>query len=203
MLNQGRGRPKLDEAERTRRGAICREWAAEIKKKTGFSANRLADEFGYTNGRGDGRPWRALANGTNTPSPKKFKQMTEKAFRNGWLEFLGYLRYESYWNPVADELGLADLGQHEELWRNGVFGRAVLMMLAHARQSGISYQSFFRDAGEALLRIEKALSEMADEEIMRRARQAARPTVQELLDGPQYPETSLILEGEMFSVADD
>jgi len=198
MQKKQRGRPKLDIAERERRIMICREWANEIKTITGFSANRLADEFNFSNERKDGRAWRALASGTNTPSPIRFRQMTAKAARNRWLKSFGYVRYANYWNPFGEDqssdLGLDQVDDLELGWRQRVFGSTVLMMLAHASQCGIKNQNFFRDASETLRNMEKYLADETEDEIVSRARRISRHTVQELLDGPQYPETSMVLE---------
>ena len=195
-----RGRPRLADAERERRSAISREWAAEIKKNSHLSAKSLARELGYgiskdklISGEYDGRKWRALASGSCSPSPDKFKQMTETALKNGWLDTFGWFRYKSYWAP-NQEPECEPFSEDEQFWYNNTLGRTLLMLLAHARKCGVDKPRFFSGARAELGRVERYLECLADEEIESRARRVAIATTRNLLDGPEYPTTSLELE---------
>lgn len=192
-----RGRPGLADDERERRSAICREWAAEIKKNSRLSAKSLARELGYgvseeklATGDYDGRKWRALASGSCSPSPDKFKQMTETALKKGWLNPFGWLRYKFYWTP-NEEPSREPFGEDQQIWHNGTLGRTLLMLLAHARKCDVDQVRFFSDARAELNRMQSFLSDLGDDEIEQRARRIAVATAQELLDGPEYPTTSL------------
>lgn len=200
MTDGRRGRPRLDDEERDRRRDLCRAWAAEIKRNSGLSAKNLARALGYGSGNddADGRAWRALASGSRAPAPENFRRMTARASRNGWLDRLGYLRYSQYWSQSGEGEASdydSEGGLDEKRWRDGTLCNALLMLMAHARRCGIDQGLFFLDARAALGHMESFISGLSDEEIELRARRVARPTVQGLLDGPEYPLTSLILEG--------
>jgi len=196
---QRRGRPRLADEERDRRRDICRLWAAEVKRNSGLSAKSLARELGYGSGTedADGRAWRALASGTRAPAPETFQRMTAQASKNGWLDPLGYLRYSQYWSPTDDD-GAPDYDsgvQYEQHWRGGTLGRALLILLAHARRCGVEQEQFFLEARATMDQMESSLVKLGDDEIERRARSVAVDVVRRLLDGPEYPLTSLVLEG--------
>ena len=191
-----RGRPRLGDTEHERRKSICHSWAAEIKRNSGLSAKSLAKELGYGSGNedADGRAWRALASGSRAPSIENFKRMTALAAKNGWLDPLGWLRYSPYWN-LNNEATVDNPSVDEEpIWRRQVFSRVVLMLMSHARQCGVSNQTFFSDARAELDRLEAFTSTLDDGEIYQRALRVATPTAKELLDGPEYPTTSLAIE---------
>lgn len=190
----GRGRPRLDEAERERRRAISSAWAAEIKKHARLSSSKLEEALAY--GDGGGRTWRALMAGMRFPAPATFKRISSLAAQKGWLGPFGILRYSEYWNPENDESdGYTDIFSSELQWRNGVFGRVMLMLMAHARQCGIEQCDFFSDARSELEQMEAFMANLDDAEILRRARRVASFTIQELKNGPEWPITSLIQEG--------
>jgi len=195
-----RGRPRLDGEERDRRRDLCRAWAEEIKRNSGLSAKNLARALGYGSGNddADGRAWRALASGSRAPAPDNFRRMTARASMNGWLDRLGYLRYSQYWSQSGEGGALdydSEGGLDEKRWRDGTLRNALMMLMAHARRCGIDQEFFFLDARAVLGHMESFLSGLGDEEIELRARRVARATAQGLLDGPEYPLTSLSLEG--------
>lgn len=190
-----RGRPKLTDSERLHRTRMCQALAQEIKTKSGLSSQELTEEFGFSNSRRDGRSWRAIAEGVNILSPLRFKQITQKAARNGWLEDFGWLRYATYWSPAylpENECFVPD-GDYEGQWRDLVFSRSVMMLLAHATRCGVSHDRFFADAHKVLDCMQNSQINASTECIEKRARQIASSTVEDLLNGPEYPETSLSL----------
>lgn len=191
-----RGRPRLTDEERERRRIVCRAWAAEIKRNSGLSAKNLARKLGYGSGddHADGRAWRALASGSRAPSLDNFRRMTAQAAKNRWLDSFGWLRYSTYWNPngLADDETLHS--DTEQIWRNSTLGRVLLVLLAHARKCGIDQDRFFSEARVEMESMALLLPSLGDDEIERRARRVASTTAQELLDGPEYPTTRLVLD---------
>lgn len=73
-------------------------------------------------------------------------------------------------------------------------------MVAHARRCGVEQEQFFLDARATMGHMESSLAKLGDDEIEMRARAVAVDAARRLLDGPEYPLTSLVLEG---SVAED
>lgn len=188
-----RGRPKLDEEERKRRNSMCRDWAAEIKLNSKLSAKHLASKLGYGSGNddADGRAWRALASGSRAPSPENFRRMTALAAKNGWLDPLGWLRYKPYWEPSNEADDGVPYIDDESQWRTSTLAKTLLMLVSHARKCGVDNHRFFSEAHTELSRMESFLADFENDEIERRARRVAAITVQDLLDGPEYPTTSL------------
>lgn len=199
MTDQKRGRPGLSDEDRGRRQAMCRELAAEIKRNSGLSARALELELGYGSGT-DGRAWRALASGSRALAPTTFARIRGQASRRGWLSAdAGGLRYIGYGHSWDDSD--ASGGDHfdpndeyEERWRSSTLDRALLILMAHARRCGVSQKQFFIDARAQLGRMESLLSGFDDVEIRSRAKRVVSDTAKRLLDGPEYPETSLVLE---------
>jgi len=128
--------------------------------------------------------------------------MTAQASKNRWLDPLGYQRYSQYWSPTGDDSAPDyDPGvQYEAQWRGGTLGRALLILVAHARRCGVEQEQFFLDARATMGHMESSLAKLGDDEIEMRARAVAVDAARRLLDGPEYPLTSLVLEG---SVAED
>lgn len=192
----GRGRPKLDPSEEKRRRELCVAWCSEIKKNSGLSSKELAKELRYGSGHAeaDGRAWRALASGSRAPAPANFKRMTATAQARGWLGRNGYFRYMQYWwAPSEEQMEPNGDGDYEAIWRKLTLNRALLMLMSHARKCDVDQARFFQDAREELARMESFLVGQEDAVIEQRARQIAVETTRDLLDGPEYPATSLIL----------
>lgn len=187
-----RGRPKLSDAERQRRQTIVAAWASEVKTCAGLPSGKIEDVLGY--GDGKGRTWRALMAGTRIPIPGKLKSLTITASEKGWLNPLAMTRYREYWDdrpPDDSEINAGPCVDIEAHWRSGTLARALLMLASHARKCGVDRERFYSEAIQELTRMKSLLSKLPDTEIEHRARRVSQATVQDLLDGPEYPRTSL------------
>lgn len=189
------GRPKIPDAIQEHRKALCIKWAAEVKRKSGLSAKELAWELNYgarsTNA--DGRAWRLLASGMKTPSPETFQKMNAEARKRGWLEPFGAIRYANYDSPRDNDEEPIEAADDEARWRSSTLSRVLVMLLAHARTSGVDQARFFKEAHETLNHMEKGWCDRGGE-VEGRARRVAETAVRDLLDGPEYPTTSLLLQ---------